>query len=213
MKERIDAILRRTQAQYLETLLPARDPLLAEMEHHAAEHGHPIADPEVAQFLRALVRMKTPRRVLEIGTNIGYSVVVIGRECGSESVVESIEIDPAILATARSFISRASVPCRVVLHEGAALDVLPRLTGPFDFVFVDCVKEEYTAYLEAVLPKMERGAVIVCDNVLWKGQVADGADDPRTSALRAFNERVAADPRLVTIVLPLGDGTSVSVLL
>lgn len=213
MKERIDAILRRAQAEYLDTLLPVRDELLAEMERHAAEFGQPIADPELAQLLRALVRMKAPRRVLEIGTNIGYSVVVIGRECDPEVVVESIEIDPAILATARSFVGRAALPCRIVLHEGAALEVLPRLTGPFDFVFVDCVKEEYAEYLEAVLPKMERGAVIVCDNVLWKGKVAEGETDRRTSALRTFNEKISTDPRLVTSILPLGDGTSLSVVL
>ena len=81
MKDRIDAILRRNQAEYLESLLPPRDALLEQMEKFAEENDHPIADPEVAQLMRALVRMKRPRRVLEVGTNIGYSVIVIGREC------------------------------------------------------------------------------------------------------------------------------------
>src|SRR5688500_2872805 len=109
--------------------------------------------------MRALVHTKRPRRVLEVGTNIGYSVIVIGRECDSDSVVETIEIDHNTLSTARRFVAEASLPCRVVFHEGAALEVLPRLTGPFDFVFIDCVKTEYEAYLDALLPKMERGAV------------------------------------------------------
>lgn len=213
MKDRLDAILQLKQAKYLDTLIPERDALLARMEAHAEDNGHPIADPELGQLLRALVRMKNPRRVLEIGTNIGYSVVAMGRECNPEAVVESIELDPAILASARGFVGEAQLPCRVVFHEGAALEVLPRLTGPFDFVFIDCVKEEYEAYLDAVLPKMERGAVIVCDNVLWGGKVADGTDDTRTNALRAFNQRIATDARLVTIVLPLGDGASLSVVL
>jgi predicted O-methyltransferase YrrM len=101
----------------------------------------------------------------------------------------------------------------VVFHEGAALDVLPRLTGPFDFVFIDCVKTEYEAYLDALLPKLERGAVIVCDNLLWKGQVATGTHDSATDALRSFNKRIATDPRLLTTILPVGDGTGVSVVL
>jgi predicted O-methyltransferase YrrM len=211
MKDRIDAILRRNQAEYLETLLPARDALLEQMEKFAEEHGHPIADPEVAQLLRALVRMKAPRRILEVGTNIGYSVIVMGRECGSEAVVETIEIDHNTLSTARQYVREAALPCRVVFHEGAALEVLPRLTGPFDFVFIDCVKTEYEDYLDALLPKIEAGAVIVCDNLLWKGKVAAGDHDANTDALRAFNRRIATDERLITSILPLGDGTGVSV--
>jgi predicted O-methyltransferase YrrM len=211
MKDRIDAILRRNQAEYLQSLLEPRDALLERIEKFAAENDHPIADPEVAQLMRVLVRIKRPRRVLEVGTNIGYSVIVLGRECEPDAVVETIEIDHNILSTARRFVEEASLPCRVVFHEGAALDVLPRLTGPFDFVFIDCVKTEYLAYLEAVLPKMQAGSVIVCDNLLWKGKVATGDHDATTDALRAFNKRIASDPRLIASVLPLGDGTGVAV--
>jgi predicted O-methyltransferase YrrM len=211
MKERIDAILRRNQAEYLDSLLQPRDALLERMEKFAEENGHPIADPEVAQLIRGLVRMKAPRRVLEVGTNIGYSVIVIGRECEAEAVVETIEIDHNTLTAARRFVAEAGLPCRVVFHEGAALDVLPRLTGPFDFVFIDCVKTEYEDYLDALLPKLQRGAVIVCDNLLWKGRVAAGDHDASTDALRAFNKRLANDPHLITSILALGDGTGVSV--
>ena len=211
MKDRIDAILRRNQAEYLDSLLPPRDALLEEMEKFAAENDHPIADAEVANLMRVLVRAGRPRRVLEIGTNIGYSVVVIGRECDPDAVVETIEIDHNTLTTAKRFVAEAELPCRVVFHEGAALDVLPRLTGPFDFVFIDCVKTEYEDYLDALLPKLERGALIVCDNLLWKGRVAAGDHDAPTDALRAFNKRLMNEPRLITSLLPLGDGTGVSV--
>ena len=213
MKGRIDAILRRNQAEYLDTLLPPRDALLEQMEKFAAENGHPIADPEVAQLMRGLVRMKRPRRLLEVGTNIGYSVIVLGRECESEAVVETIELDHNTLTTARRFVAEAALRCRVVFHEGAALDVLPRLTGPFDFVFIDCVKTEYEDYLDALLPKLEAGAVIVCDNLLWSGKVAAGEHDAATDALRRFNKRLSTDERLVTTVLPVGDGTGISVVL
>ncbi len=211
MKDRIDAILRRNQAEYLENLLPPRDALLERMEKFAEENDHPIADPEVAQLIRALVRVKRPRRLIEVGTNIGYSVIAMGRECDAEAVVETIEIDHNTLTTARRFVAEASLPCRVVFHEGAALEVLPRLTGPFDFVFIDCVKTEYEDYLDALLPKIERGGVIVCDNLLWKGQVAAGEHDRATDALRAFNKRISGDPRLITSILAVGDGTGVSV--
>lgn len=213
MKDRIDALVRRAQAEYLESLVPPRDALLEMMEKFAAENDQPIADPEVAQLMRGLVRMKRPRRLLEIGTNIGYSVIVLGRECEAESVIETIEIDHNTLATARRFVGEAQLACRVVFHEGEALEVIPRLAGPFDFVFIDCVKTEYGDYLDAIFPRLERGAVIVCDNLLWKGRVAEDAHDAATDALRAFNKRIASDPRLTTSILALGDGTGVSVVL
>lgn len=215
MKQRIDAIIREPQARYLESLLPARDALLAEIEQFAAKHGHPIADPEVALMMGILVRLHRPKRLLEIGTNIGYSVIVLGRECDAAARIETIEIDRPTLQVAQKFVGRASLPCQVVFHEGAALDVLPRLAGPFDFVFIDCVKSEYGDYLDAILPKLRDGAVIVCDNLLWKGQVAEGVtvpgDEQSTAALRGFNGRLASEARLLSIILPLGDGLGVSV--
>ena len=213
MKDRLDAILQRKQAQYLETLTPPRDALLARMEKFAEENNHPIADPEVAQLLRILVRSKAARHILEVGTNIGYSVIVMGRECDSQSAIETIEIDRRILDAARKFVAEASVKCRVVFHEGAALEVLRKLEGKFDFLFIDCVKSEYEEYLDLMLPKLERGAMIVCDNLLWKGRVAEGVHDKDTDALRAFNKRLTEDARLATSILPLGDGTGVSVVI
>jgi len=211
MKRRSDAILKTAQADYLDTLTPSRDPLLSKMEAFAAKHGHPIADPEVAQLERILVRARRPRHIIEVGTNIGYSVIAMGRECGRETVLETIELNPETLAAAKRYVAEAKLPCEVRFHEGAALDVLPTLSGPFDFVFIDCVKTEYEAYLDALLPKLEKGAVIVCDNLLWHGAVAEGEHDPATDALRRFNKRIATDSRLSTIILPLGDGTGISI--
>ena len=211
MKDRVDAILKRSQAEYLETLLPPRDALLARMEEYAAENGQPIADPEVAQMMRLLVQAKRPRHLIEVGTNIGYSVIVLGREGGAGAVVETIELDRGILARAKGFVSEAQLECDVRFHEGAALDVIPRLEGPFDFVFIDCVKSEYGDYLDQLLSKLAPGAIIVCDNLLWKGQVAEGVHDTATDALRRFNDRISNDPRLMSIVLPLGDGLGISV--
>ena len=211
MKDRIDAILQRRQAEYLESILPPRDALLERMEKFAAENDHPIADAEVGQLMRALVQMKRPRHVIEVGTNIGYSVVVIGRELGDDAHIETIELDHNTLSTAKAFVGQAQLRCKVTFHEGAALDVIPNLAGPFDLVFIDCVKSEYEAYLDGLLPNLEPGAVIVCDNLLWGGKVATGVHDVSTDALRAFNTRIANDPRLLTTILPVGDGTGVSI--
>ncbi|HUP65597.1 MAG TPA: O-methyltransferase [Thermoanaerobaculia bacterium] len=211
MRDRPDAILQRAQADYLDGILPPADPLLAEMEQRAAVEGQPIADRDLAQLLRVLVKIRRPRRVLEIGTNIGYAVVVMGRELDEGALLETIEIDSDLAATARGFAARASLSSKVMVHEGAALEVLPRLAGPFDLVYIDCVKTEYLDYLDAVLPKMVAGGVIVADNVLWHGTVATGHRETNADALRKFNERIMSDPALTSIVLPIGDGASVSV--
>jgi caffeoyl-CoA O-methyltransferase len=211
MRDRIDAILHRRQAEYLQELLPAPDPLLAEMEHLAREQGHPIADPELAQLLRVLVRIHHPKRVLEIGTNIGYAVVVMGRELGPGATLETIELDAEILATARGFARRAGLPAELIFHHGEALAVLAGLPGPFDLVYIDCVKTEYLEYLDLVRPRTRTGGIIVADNVLWKGRVASGERDEAAETIRRFNERIMSDPGLASIVLPIGDGASVSV--
>jgi predicted O-methyltransferase YrrM len=211
MKDRADAILQKEQARYLDAILPPRDALLERMEKFAAENNHPIADPEVAQLMRVLVRAKKPRRIIEVGTNIGYSVIVMGRECDGDATIETIELDRSTLRTAREFVGQAQLRCRVVFHEGAALEVLPALEGPFDLAFIDCVKTEYGQYLDHLLPRLSPGAMIVYDNLLWKGQVARDVHDASTDALRAFNSRIASDPRLLTTILPVGDGTGISI--
>ncbi|MFA6956837.1 MAG: O-methyltransferase [Thermoanaerobaculia bacterium] len=210
----MDVILRRAQAEYLDTLLPEGDALLALMERVAAEQRHPIADREVAQLMRVVLATRTPKRILEIGTNIGYSVVVMGRAC-PDAGIETIEIDPETLRTAQEFVREAGLAERVTFHRGAALEVLTRLEGPWDFVFIDCVKTEYFDYLALVRDRLTPGAVIFVDNLLWGGQVAEGAksEDQRasTEAIRTFNERFVSDPDFIATIVPVGDGVGIAV--
>jgi caffeoyl-CoA O-methyltransferase len=213
MKSSMDAILHREQAEYLDSLLLPDEPILEEMSLYAEEHRHPIADREVAQLMRVLLAMKPAKRILEVGTNIGYSVVVVGRACPG-AVIETIEISRETLDVANEFIQRAEVQSTVVFHHGAALDVLPRLEGPFDYVFLDCVKYEYIDYLDLLLPKVSTGGVIVCDNLLWKGRVAkegQASNDRNTVGLSRFNEHFVRNPELVSTIIAVGDGTGIAV--
>ena len=211
MKDRVDAILKRPQAEYLDSLLPARDPLLRRMETYAAKHEHPIADPEVAQLMRTLVKAKRPRRIIEVGTNIGYSVIVMARECGPTAVVETIELDRKTLAVAKQFVTEADLLCPVLFHDGAALDVINGARGDVRLRLHRFVKTEYEQYLELLLPKLEPGSMIVCDNLLWKGQIAKGEKDASTKALRRFNRRITTDARLISTVVAVGDGIGISI--
>lgn len=213
MKDRADAILRPAQAGYLDRLLPPRDALLREMEELAAARDVPISDPEVGQMLGILARASRARRMLEVGTAIGYGALCLARAV-PDALVVSIDSDPERLAQARGFLERGGVLPRVELVEGAALDVLHRLEGPFDLVYLDAVKEEYRRYLDAVVPRLAIGGLVVADNLLWKGRVAEPAeedDDRAADALRAFNGYLMSHPQLQSVVLPLGDGLGVAV--
>lgn len=213
MKQGAGILLQPAQERYLERLLPPRDPLLREMEERAAREEIPISDPEVGRLLGILARSiggggeRGARLILEIGTAIGYGALCLARGAPEARVV-TIDSDPQRLADARGYLERAGVADRVELVEGAALEVLPRLSGPFDLAYVDAVKQEYRRYLDLLLPNLRVGGVIVLDNLLWKGRVAEppDEDDPDADALRAFNGYLMMHPQLQSVVLPFGDG-------
>lgn len=212
MKHGESDILRTPQQHYLDRMLPPRDPLMREMEELAHAEDVPITDPEVGRLLAVLARSLGARSILEIGTAIGYGTLWLARGA-PEARVATIDLDPGQLARARAYLERGGVLDRVDLIEGAALDVLPRLPGPFDLVFVDAVKEEYRRYLDLTLPKLRVGGLLVFDNLLWAGHVAEPPEDEedlRADALRAFNGYLMMHPQLSSVLIPLGDGVGLA---
>lgn len=212
MKDAPDAILRPAQADWLERVAPPRDALLLEMEDRAAAEGIPVCDPEVGRLLGILARAARCRRILEIGTAIGYGTLWLARGA-PEARVTTIDPDPDRLAAARDVLDRAGVLDRVDLVEGEALPLLPTLEGPWDLVFVDALKDEYRRYLDLALPATSLGGLLVVDNMLWKGRVADPPDepDPTADAIRAFAGYFLIHPQLDAQILPLGDGVGLAV--
>jgi caffeoyl-CoA O-methyltransferase len=210
MKAKLDAIIKQDQAEYLDRLLPASDELLAEMDAYAAEHRVPIADREVALFLEITARAANAKRALECGMAIGYSVIHLLRGMGDDGRVVTIDPSDEMIKAAEGYLSRAGLRDRVDINKGYALEVIPQLEGPFDLLFIDAVKEEYRGYLDLALPKLRVGGVIICDNLLWGGQVAGeirSADQkPSTEALRDFNKYFVSHPQLRAQVLAVGDG-------
>ena len=210
MKASIDAIIQREQAEYLDKLRPASTGLLAEMESYAAEHRVPIADREVAAFLEITARAIRARRVLECGMAIGYSMIHLARAMPDDGLVVTIDPSDEMIKAAEGYFARAQVRNRVQIEKGYALEVIPRLQETFDLVFIDAVKEEYRGYLDLALPKLREGGVVICDNLLWGGQVAGEISSPdqksSTEALRDFNRYFVNHPQLRAEVLPVGDG-------
>src|SRR6185436_11041815 len=142
MKAKLDAILQREQAEYLDKLLPAGDDLLAEMESYAAEHRVPIADREVARFVEITARAINAKRALECGMAIGYSVIHLARGMPADGLVVTIDPSDEMIEAAKSYFDRSGIGDRVRIEKGYALEVIPRLTEIFDLLFLDAVKEE-----------------------------------------------------------------------
>lgn len=211
MKARLDAILQREQAEYLDQLLPQTDRLLTEMEAYAAKHNVPIADREVATFIEITARASGAKRALEIGMAIGYSVVHLARGMGEGSLVVTIEPSHEMIEAASGYLNRANVADRVRIERGKALDVMPRLNETFDLLFIDAVKEEYKRYLDLGLQLLRSGGVVIVDNLLWGGKVAGDDEESSTVALREFNHYFVNHPQLRAVVLPVGDGLGYAV--
>lgn len=203
-------------AGYLAQLRPDPDPLLAEMQEHAAREHIPVVVPETGRLLQVLALARSPRRVLEIGTAIGVSTLYLARALVGGGTIVSFEIDEARHAAARSYLERAGVSERAELRLEDARSGLESLEAPFDMAFIDGVKAQYGEYLDVLLPLLGPGAVLAVDNVLMSGSVAEGRGDGRWSdsqvaTARAFNRRVMTTRELEGTVTPVGDGVLVAV--
>jgi predicted O-methyltransferase YrrM len=201
---------------YLAELRPEPDPVLAEMEAHAARERIPIVVPETGMLLHLLALARGARRVVEVGTAIGVSTLYIARALPADGEIVSFEIDEARHRAASDYLGRAGVLERADLRLEDARTGLASLQGPFDLAFIDGVKTEYGEYLDVLLPLLGERAVLAVDNVLMSGSVAEGRGDGRwtnqqVATARAFNERVLTLPQLDGTVTPVGDGVLVAV--
>ncbi len=204
-------ILSQPVSEYIEQLRSRPDRVLAEMETQARHDGIPIVVPATGRLLQVLALSRGAHRALEVGTAIGVSTLYIARGLAEGGKVVSFEVDPDRHAAAQEYLNRAGVGDRVHLHLQDARAGLVDLEGKFDFAFLDGVKAQYGDYFEAVLPLLDVGAVLVVDNVLMNGRVAQDGGGERISAARAFNERLLTHPELTSTLTPVGDGVLVAV--
>lgn len=163
------------------------------------------------RLLSLLSKMLRPRRILEIGTFTGYSALCLAEGLTQDGFLHSIDNNPEIMAMAQSYVDRSEHRHQITLHEGHGLDWIKRLHESWDIIFLDADKENYPNYLEALLPGLQVGSVLLADNVLWSGKVADlQANDEETKALRLYNQMIVHHPRLEAMILSVRDGISMA---
>jgi caffeoyl-CoA O-methyltransferase len=156
-------------------------------------------------FLKLLVRLSCARRVLEIGMFTGYSGLMMAEGLPDDGELITCDVDPKAEEVARRYFARSPHGKKIQIRMGPALQTLAALQGPFDLVFIDADKENYSRYYDAALPLLRTGGLIVADNTLWSGRVLD-PQDASDRAIVAFNDKVARDSRVEKVLLTVRDG-------
>ncbi|MFR5062208.1 MAG: O-methyltransferase [Christensenellales bacterium] len=201
-------------AEYIRSHLKREsDPQLRRMIEYAAENFIPILLPESAAFLRQLVMLIKPEKTLEIGTAIGFSGQLILTSGGQK--LYTVEINEELAETARKNFAEAGLEKRATVFTGDAGEILPLMDGSFDMIFMDGPKTKYIEYLPQLMRMLKSGGALLCDNVLFSGMITGEAEYKKSKStivqgLDRFLEAVCSDDRLVTSILPVGDGMSLS---
>lgn len=161
------------------------------------------------KFLELISKMARPKVILELGTYTGYSAICLARGLDSEGKLITIDVNDELETMVRGFFKESGMENQIDYRLGNAMDIIPELDGPFDLVFLDADKVNYSAYFDLLIDKLSPGGFILADNVLWSGKVVDLGGkkmDKDTRALLHFNKKVQDDPRVENALLPLRDG-------
>ncbi|HEY4618688.1 MAG TPA: O-methyltransferase [Flavobacterium sp.] len=164
------------------------------------------------RVLSMLSKLIRPLNILEIGTYTGYSALCLCEGMQENGMLHTIDIKEELVDFQRKHFDKSPWGKQIVQHLGEAIEIIPNLDLKFDLVFIDADKENYINYFEMIVPKMNKGGIILSDNVLWSGKVLEPANpkDVSTKVLLEYNELLAHDPRVETVLLPIRDGLTVS---
>ena len=189
----------------------SQDENFSDLKNYAKENHVPIITDEVANFLRTLIRYQKPLKILEIGTAIGYSALVMEKAFAGVEKILTLEKNEEIAKIAKANLQKYNATEKIEILPGDALEILPKIEEKFDFIFIDAQKSAYQKYFEEAIRLSKKGSIIVCDNVLFKGMVADEelADKKHKTIvknLRKFIDFVMEREESNSSLIPLGDG-------
>lgn len=201
--------------EYLRGLIPEHEGILSELENFAKENSVPIVQKETAKFLEFMVSMKRPKKILELGTAIGYSSILMYLASNCEPHITTIERDENMISVAEQNISNYDFNDNIQVIKGDCLEVLEKLQEEYDLIFMDAGKGHYNHFLPHCLRLLKEDGIIIADNVLFRGMVASNDLVKRrkitiVKRMRTYLEMVSSDKNLITSVIPMGDGIAIT---
>ena len=203
---------------YINSLEKENSPVLEEIEKEARKDGVPIIRKEMESFLRVMLSIKKPMRILELGTAVGYSAILMSEYIDEKGQIITIENYDKRIPIAKENIKKAGRENVIKLLEGDAMEIMPTLvSNRFDFVFMDAAKAQYIHFLPEVLRLMKKDGVLITDNVLQEGDLIQSKyvvrrrDRTIHKRMREYLEVVKNHPQLETSIMPIGDGITMSV--
>ncbi len=201
---------------YIVNTIPQSTGFLKEMEEYADERFIPIIQREVKGFLAALLEYKRPKRILEVGTAIGYSSIFFSGYLDDGGEIITLEKDKKYADIARENIKKAGKDEIIRVIEGSAENTIKTVDGKLDMVFLDANKSQYRYYFDVIYPNLNPGGIIICDNILYKGMTANDELLPRkhyaiVNNIREFLDFLCNHSGLTTSIIPIGDGMTLSV--
>ncbi len=167
---------------------------------------HMLSGHFQGRVLAFLSKLKAPQRILEIGTFTGYATLCLAEGLQRQGEIHTIDQNPELEERVRSYFEASPYTDKIHFHLGQALNIIPKLSGHFDLVFIDADKENNLRYFELALEKTAPGALILIDNVLWKGKIFEEHTDKVTRQIQEMNKQLAEDPRVEKLILPIRDG-------
>ena len=214
----LSAIVTPYVTEYIREKTVHNNPLLTELEEYASLNKVPIAEPETARLMSVLTKLVRPKKILEIGTAIGYSSIIMAQGLDADGKITTLEYDSKTAEIARENIKRAGLADKIQVIEADAKDYLSYLDEDetYDMVFLDGPKAHYLFMLEDAVRLLRKGGLLVSDNILFKGMTADDGHFARRKVtiihrLREYIDALMAHPQLETAILSQGDGVTLSI--
>ncbi len=201
--------------EYIRNTIKKNDGLLLELEQYAAENHVPIIQPEVSALMRVIGNVHKPKKLLEVGTAIGYSSILFSEFLSQGGIIDTIERNDAMLEQANLNIRKAGLKDTINVIAGDAIEVLACLNKNYDMIFLDAAKGQYNEFLEHSKRMLNKGGLLVSDNVLYKGMIATDTLVVRrkktiVNRMRTFLHDLCQDEDFETSIIPIGDGVALS---
>ena len=203
-------ILNEEIEEYLSGITEVDDPVYREMEEYGKSNDFPIVGHVVGRLLMLMAKSINAKRIFELGSGFGYSAVWFLRAIPEDGEIICTDRSPDNIARAKAYFERVNGGNRIRYLQGDALESMEKTEGFFDIVFLDIDKKEYPKAYNLIMPRLRTGGLLITDNTLWQGKVAEPDPDETTKAVKVFNEMIFGKKEVISSIIPIRDGVSVS---